>query len=671
MPNYLGESTSPYLIQHAANPVDWFPWGEEAFDEARSRDVPVMVSVGYSSCHWCHVMALESFSDPEVAEVVNANVVPVKVDREERPEVDAALMQVTLAMTGQGGWPNTVFLTPEGKPFFAGTYFPPVRRGRLPGFVELVEALGGAWRERRDEVVSSAEAIVEHLRPVEKDPEVARPIAGELIDAVGADYDIVHGGFGSPTKFPMPTLLDALLVKGDPASLDMAQNTCEHLVRGGIFDQVGGGFHRYSTDSQWVVPHFEKMLYDNALLLATMARCWRRTADHDSDRRDLYSHAARRTVAWLNREMRLPNGLYAAGLDADSDDAAGHTHEGIYYLWNQDLITDALGTDEAEWLRPLVHLEPCNDNGLGTLQLRGRVEWERINADMDTLLEARGRRSAPARDEKAITAWNAMLIDGLVEAGMILREWSWVEQARELADSLWTAHWDHGMALRTSFQDRPGVPAVCEDYAWVALSFAGLAGATGESVWLDHAVEVLGEAVARFSAVDGSFLDAEDSFLLTVTAHTLTDDACPSPTAAMVMALRRVGLMAERADFIERANKASVALLPVVSATPRFAGWAVADFLITDEARRGLKPAGVVIADTTDEPSDLAAAAWRMAPAGSAIMRRLNEDSGFGTWFNERVPRDGQPTCWVCRGAVCFEPVTDYLDLKEPLWRRA
>ena len=255
MPNHLGESTSPYLIQHAANPVDWFPWGEEAFDEARRRDVPVMVSVGYSSCHWCHVMALESFSDPEVAEVVNANVVRVKVDREERPEVDAALMQVTLAMTGQGGWPNTVFLTPEGKPFFAGTYFPPVRRGRLPGFVELVEALGGAWRERRDEVVSSAEVIVEHLRPVEKDPEVARPIAGELIDAVGADYDIVHGGFGGSTKFPNATLLDALLVKGDPTSLDMAQNTCEHLVRGGIFDQIGGGFHRYSTDPQLSLIH--------------------------------------------------------------------------------------------------------------------------------------------------------------------------------------------------------------------------------------------------------------------------------------------------------------------------------------------------------------------------------------------------------------------------------
>ena len=671
MPNHLGESTSPYLLQHAANPVDWFPWGEEAFAEARRRDVPVMVSVGYSSCHWCHVMAFESFSDPEVAEVVNANVVAVKVDREERPEVDTALMQVTLAMTGQGGWPNTVFLTPDGKPFFAGTYFPPVRRGGQPAFVELVEALGGAWRERRDEVVSSAEAIVEHLRPIEKTPDTPRPVAGELIDAVGADYDIVHGGFGGPTKFPNATLLDALLVKGDPTSLDMAQNTCEHLVRGGIFDQVGGGFHRYSTDSQWVVPHFEKMLYDNALLLGTMARCWRRTADHDPDRRDLYSHAARRTVSWLNREMQLPNGLYAAGLDADSDDAAGHTREGIYYLWNQDLITDALGSEETEWLRPLVHLEPFDENGLGTLQMGGRVEWERINVDMDTLLEARDRRSAPARDEKAITAWNAMLIDGLVEAGMILREWSWVRQARDLAEALWTAHWSDGDLLRTSFHDHPGAPAVCEDYAWVGLSFAGLAGATGEPVWCDRAVEVLDQAVTRFGAPDGSFLDAEGSDLLTVTAHTLTDDACPSATASMVMALRRVGLMAERDDFVRRADEASGALLPVVASTPRFAGWALADFLIADEDRRGLKPAAVVIADTQEEPTDLAAAAWRMAPAGSVIMRRVGEGSGFGTWFEDRAPRDGQPMCWVCRGTVCFEPVTEYLELKDPLWRRA
>ncbi|MGK2352088.1 thioredoxin domain-containing protein [Cutibacterium sp. V947] len=669
MPNHLGESTSPYLLQHAANPVDWFPWGEEAFAEARRRDVPVMVSVGYSSCHWCHVMAFESFSDPDAAEVVNANVVAIKVDREERPEVDAALMQVTLAMTGQGGWPNTVFLTPDGKPFFAGTYFPPVRRGGQPAFVELVEALGGAWRERRDEVVSSADAIVEHLRPIEKAPDTPRPIAGELIDAVGADYDIVHGGFGGPTKFPNATLLDALLVKGDPTSLDMAQNTCEHLVRGGIFDQVGGGFHRYSTDSQWVVPHFEKMLYDNALLLGTMARCWRRTADHDPDRRDLYSHAARRTVSWLNREMRLPNGLYAAGLDADSD-AAGHTREGIYYLWSQDLVTDVLGAEEAEWLRPLVHLEPFDENGLGTLQLRGRVEWERINADMDTLLEARDRRSAPARDEKAITAWNAMLVDGFVEAGMILREWSWVSQARDLAEALWTSHWHDGDLLRTSFHDRPGPSAVCEDYAWVGLSFASLAGATGKSVWLDRAVEALDQAVTRFGAPDGSFVDAEGLDLLTVTAHTLTDDASPSATAVMMMALRRVGLMAERDDFVSRAEEASAALLPVVASAPRFAGWALADFLIADEARRGLKPAGVVIADTQEEPTDLAVAAWRMAPAGSAIIRRVGEESGFGTWFEDRVPRDGQPTCWVCRGTVCLEPVTDYLELKEPLWRR-
>lgn len=675
MPNHLGESASPYLLQHAANPVDWYPWGAEAFEEARRRDVPIMVSVGYASCHWCHVMALESFSDPETATVVNDNVVAIKVDREERPDVDSSLMQATLALTGQGGWPNTVFLTPDGQPFFAGTYFPPVARGGQPGFSEVVSALGQAWRERRQEVLTSAGAIVEHLRSGGMQPQAAPgvsvPPVSDLIDMVGADYDIVHGGFGGPTKFPNATLLDALLVKGDPTSLDMAQNTCEHLVRGGIFDQVGGGFHRYSTDSQWIVPHFEKMLYDNALLLGTMARCWRRTADHDPDRRDLYSHAVRRTVDWLQREMRLPEGMYAAGLDADSDDAAGHTTEGIHYLWNQDLLTDALGAEEAEWLRPLVHLEPLDEvSGLGTLQLRGRVAWERINADMDTLLAVRNRRAAPARDEKAVTAWNAMLVDGLVEAGMILREWSWVSMARDLAEVLWNAHWREGNLLRTSFHGHDGAPGVCEDHAWLGLSLAGLAGATGESIWLDRAEQALDAAVGRFDAGDGSFLDAEPSELVVVPSRVLTDDACPSATAVMVMALRRVGTMTGRQDLLDRADAASQALEPVVARTPRFAGWALADLLIRDDARRGLAPAGVVVVDPGEEPSDLAVAAWRMAPAGSALMRGPEGTTGFGTWFAERGARDGGATAWVCRGTTCFEPVSDYLDLKEPLWRR-
>lgn len=677
MPNHLADATSPYLLSHAANPVDWFGWGSDAFDEARSRDLPLLISVGYSSCHWCHVMALESFSDPEVAEVVNEYFVPVKVDREENPEVDASLMQATLALTGSGGWPNTVFCTPDGRPFFAGTYFPPEPRDGQPAFVDVVRALGQAWQERRDEVVQQAGVITDQLRAMASAQEpddgaaTGMPTAQELLDAVSTDYDIVNGGFGGPTKFPTPTLIDALLVKGDPTSLDMAQNTCEHLVRGGIFDQVGGGFHRYSTDSQWTVPHFEKMLNDNGLLLGTMARCWRRTADHDPDRRALYDHAVRRTVDWLRREMTTEEGLLAASLDADSDDLAGHTHEGIFYLWNPQLLVDALGEEEAGWLRPLLHLgDQGNFEGdLSTLQMRGRLDWERINADLDRMLEYRALRSRPARDEKVVTAWNAMVIDSLVEAGMILREWSWVEWAGELADKLWRAHWQGGRLLRTSLHGRPGTGAVTEDHAHLGLALAGLAGATGRRVWLDRAVEVLDAAVDRFSEPDGGFADAAASDLVVAPARTLTDDANPSPTSAMVKALRRVGLMAGREDLVERADLASRRLARVIVGAPRYAGWALADHLISDDARRGLRPAAVVVVEEDAEPGELAAAAWRMAPSGSALMRGAAGTDGFAEWFDERGDEQG-PTAYVCRGTVCFEPVTDYLELKDPLWRR-
>lgn len=673
MPNHLADAASPYLLSHSENPVDWYPWGREAFDEAARRDLPLLVSVGYASCHWCHVMALESFSDPETAAVVNKYFVAVKVDREENPEVDASLMQATLALTGSGGWPNTVFCTPDGRPYFAGTYFPPVPRDGQPAFVDVVTALGRAWQERRDEVTRQAGVITDQLRQMAAPAQapVAPPPAQELLDAVGADYDIVNGGFGGPTKFPTPTLIDALLVKGDPTSLDMAQNTCEHLVRGGIFDQVGGGFHRYSTDSQWTVPHFEKMLNDNALLLGTMARCWRRTADHDADRRDLYSHGVRRTVDWLWREMRTDDGLLCASLDADSDDAAGHTHEGAFYLWSPELLVDALGDEEAAWLRPLLHL---GDDGnveadLSTLQMRGRLDWERINADLDLMLEVRDRRSRPARDDKIVTAWNAMAIDSLVEAGMILREWSWVQRAARLAENLWSAHWRDGELLRSSLHGRPGSLGVTEDYAHLGLALSGLAGATGDGRWLDRAVQVLDAALQQFTAPDGAFVDAPPSQLVAAPTRTLTDDANPSPTSAMVKALRRAGLMAERRDLVERADAASAVLEGVVAAAPRYCGWALADHLVGDEARRGLRPATVVVVEEDQTPGELAAAAWRMAPSGSAMIRGRAGTAGFGQWFTDRGEPSG-PAAYVCRGTVCFEPVTDYLDLKDPLWRR-
>lgn len=670
--NRLAETASDYLLQHAHQRVDWWPWSEAALAHAVEADRPVLLSVGYASCHWCHVMSHESFDDPAVAEFMNEHFVAIKVDRQQHPDVDAVYMTATQAMNrGSGGWPMTAFLTPEGKPFFTGTYFPPEPQPGMPSFMQVLEAMAAAWEQRREEILTSADAIVEQLTSQPGDVDIDRPDPAALLEAVEADFDLIHGGFGSAPKFPPATLIDALLVKGDPTSLDIAQNTCEHLVRGGIFDQVGGGFHRYSTDSQWIIPHFEKMLCDNALLLGTMARCWRRTADHDADRRELYSHAVRRTIGWLEREMTTDEGLFAASLDADSDDLAGHSSEGAYYLWSPDLLVDALGRQEADWLRPLLHIDVAGnfEEGLSTLQMRGRLHWERINEDLDRLLELRQVRPAPARDDKVITAWNAMAIDSLVEAGMILREWGWVERAASLAEALWAAHWRGGQLLRTSLHGIAGAPAVAEDHAHLGLALAGLAGATGQQIWLERAVRVLETAVERFSAADGSFLDAEPSELLPAPSHQLTDDACPSVTATMVKALRRVALMAERTDLMERADRASTALEPVVAAAPRYAGWALADHLVRDEARRGLKPATVVVVEENAAPGELAAAAWRMAPSGSALVRGRQGTEGFGGWFAERGDADG-PTAYVCRGTVCFEPVTDYLELKDPLWRR-
>ena len=333
MANSLVNSQSPYLQQHAHNPIDWWPWVPEAFDEARRRDVPVLLSVGYAACHWCHVMAHESFEDAAVAALVNEHFVAIKVDREERPDVDAVYMKATQALTGQGGWPMTVFLTPDGRPFFAGTYYPPQPAGGMPSFTQVVTTLADAWATRRDEVLTSADAIVGHVAQefgVLPDPEQLDITA--VLERTSSDFDPVHGGFGRAPKFPAPGLIDALLVTGEPASLDIAQRTLAAMVRGGIHDQVGGGFHRYSVDAGWVVPHFEKMLYDNALLLGAYARGWRRTPQHDAQLRALFERVVRGTVGWLAREMVTPGGAFAASLDADSSDIRGMAHEGIYYV---------------------------------------------------------------------------------------------------------------------------------------------------------------------------------------------------------------------------------------------------------------------------------------------------------------------------------------------------
>ncbi len=676
--NRLGAATSPYLLQHANNPIDWWSWTPEAFDEARRRDVPILLSVGYAACHWCHVMAHESFEDAEVAALVNANFVAIKVDREERPDVDAVFMKATQALTGQGGWPMTVFLTPQGRPFFAGTYYPPRPAGGMPSFTQVVTALADAWTSRRDEVLTSADAIVAHVADeFGALPAPERLDLTGLYEKVSADFDPVHGGFGRAPKFPAPGLIDALLVTGEPASVDLAQRSLEAMLRGGIHDQVGGGFHRYSVDAGWVVPHFEKMLYDNALLLGSYTRAWCRTADHDRGLRLLFDRAVRGIVRCLADDLQLDGGGFAASLDADSCDIRGMVHEGIYYVWSPELLTDALGQADADWACEVFHVTERGtfEHGLSTLQLRGTPDWKRLDAVLDRLREVRSGRFAPARDDKLVAAWNGFAIDSLVNAALVFGEPDWLRLAERAAQASWRQVID-GELRRTSLDGVAGDAAgMADDYGALALGYARLAGALGESVWLDRSVGLLESGLDRFGAEDGGFYDAPaggDGVHPFARARDTSDNPTPSGTACLVAALRLAGLLADRPDLAARADAAAATLHGVLEAAPRFAGWAFADVLIADQSDKRLTPAVAVLVTPEREGSDeLVRAAARMAPAGTALVAGVPGTPGFAHHFDDRDARGGETTGYVCRGAVCFAPATTVKELRAALWKRA
>lgn len=633
MPNRLTEATSPYLLQHAANPVDWWPWGPQALAEAQRRDVPLLISVGYSACHWCHVMAHESFEDAEVAALVNANFVAIKVDREEHPDVDAVYMRATQALTGQGGWPMTVFATPDGRPYFAGTYYPPEPSDAQPSFSQVVTALADAWRDRRDEVLESAAGICAQLDQINQLPSAGRPPeVWPLVDAVAADFDLLHGGFGGAPKFPAPLLIDALLVKGEAGTLDMAQRTLEAMARGGIHDQVGGGFHRYSTDAGWVVPHFEKMLDDNGLLLGSYARGWRRTPQHDVLLRGLFERVVRGIAGWLQREMLTPGGGFAASQDADSADIRGMAHEGIYYVWTPELLVDALGEGDAAWAGEVFHVTSVGtfEHGLSTLQLRGAPDADRLADVCERLLDVRQQRFAPPRDDKVLASWNGWAIDGLLSASLIFGERDWLDAARRAADYLWSVHWTADGLARTSLNGVVGdIPGSAADYGAVALAFGRLAGALGEEAWLERSVRLLEQALSRFDAGDG-FYDAAVSPLY-ARPRDVQDNPTPSGTMSLVAALRLVGALAGRDDFVARADAAAASTWGTIETDPRFAPAALTDLLIADEARQGMRPGVAVILDPEGDPlNDSARAVWRMAPAGTAVVNAVPGSGGFG-----------------------------------------
>ncbi|MFT4108544.1 thioredoxin domain-containing protein [Propionicimonas sp.] len=668
--NRLAEATSPYLRMHADNPIEWWEWGPEALAHAQASQRPILLSVGYAACHWCHVMAHESFSDAAVAAIVNPNFVAIKVDREERPDIDALYLKATQALTGSGGWPNTVFLTPDGRPFFAGTYYPPVPSGGMPSFTQVLEAIDAAWKERREEADASASAITEHLAGAFAPPvaQGGRLDVWAVLDEVSREFDPIHGGFGTAPKFPAPLLVDALLVKGEPGSLDVAQRTLDAMARGGIHDQVGGGFARYSVDAGWVVPHFEKMLYDNALLLGAYTRGWRRVPDHDPLLRAQFERAVRGIVGWLERELRLPSGGFSASLDADSLDAHGRQHEGIYYCWSPELLADALGEEDGAWAAEVFHVTTAGtfEHGLSTLQLRGNPDPERLASISGRLLAERRQRFAPARDDKVVAAWNGWAIDSLVWAAEVFGEPAWLELARDASECLWRDHWD-GRLHRSSLAGVASpVVGFAEDYGAVALGFARLAGALGDAEWLRRAEQLLDQARELFDADDGGFHDAAtDAEQLWARARDVSDNPTPSGTSALIAALRLVALLAERPELDARASAAAESLVGILEQAPRFAGSALVDALVSDEARTGLRPAVAVVVD--DDPiGERARATWRMAPIGTAILTGAAGTQGFAHHFDDRPG----PDVYVCRGTTCFAPTSDLAELRAALWSR-
>ncbi|SEQ95969.1 thioredoxin domain-containing protein [Microlunatus flavus] len=668
MPNRLARATSPYLLQHADNPVEWWEWGDDAFAEAERTGRPVLLSVGYAACHWCHVMAHESFEDEATAAQQNRDFVNVKVDREERPDVDTVYMAATQALTGQGGWPMTVFLTPDRRPFYAGTYFPPTPRQGMPAFTQVLDAVSSAWRDRRDEVAQSAGGIATQLAEQQL---VAAPgaVGGTELEAarstLARDFDATYGGFGRAPKFPPSMVLEALLRDGSEDALAMARTTCTAMARGGMYDQLGGGFARYSVDAQWVVPHFEKMLYDNALLLGVYTHLWRRAGD------PVAARVVEETVDWLLRELRTPEGAFAASLDADSLDGAGHLHEGAFYAWTPAQLAAVLGPEDGAWAAQVFAVTSAGtfEHGSSTLQRPGIGEDqpERLASVRSRLAQAREGRARPGRDDKVVAAWNGWLVDALAEAAVVFDQPAWLESARIAAEVLWDVHLVDGRLRRTSRDGRAGTAAgILEDHGALAAAFVRLAAATGDPVWVERSRALLALVEEQFGDAHGGFYDtAADAETLYTRPHEVTDNATPSGLSSTLRALRLMARLTGEDAYARRADEAAATVGALVAKAPRFAGWLWADAV--SEVLPAASPVEVAVVGPEGPDRDaMVRLAWREAPAGSVVVAAAEGQGGFAL-LEDRTARDGRPTAYVCRGFVCRLPVTGLDDLSAQL----
>jgi uncharacterized protein len=678
--NRLANALSPYLLQHAGNPVDWFEWGDEAFAEAKRRDIPVLISVGYSACHWCHVMAHESFEDEAVGAVLNEHFVAIKVDREERPDVDAVYMTATQAMTGHGGWPMTVFATPDGQPFYCGTYFPRSQ------FLGLLNAVATAWRDQRHDVERQGSAVVDALAKMSRPAGPGTPLDETVLDAAAAQlaagHDQVHGGFGGAPKFPPHMNLLFLLRHhqrtGDPRSLEVVRHTCEQMARGGIYDQLAGGFARYSVDATWTVPHFEKMLYDNALLLRVYTALWRLDSDQDPTG-GLAGRVARETAGFLLRDLSLPEGGFASALDADTDGVEGAT-----YVWTLAQLREVLGEEDGGWAADLLAVTGTGTFEHGTSVLRlardldeadpaVRARWEGVRRQ---LLAARAERPQPTRDDKVVAAWNGLAVTALCEHLHLARALAPASSDPDLplrldmlvaqvvrAAELLARHVVDGRLRRVSKDGVVGDPAgVLDDYGAVAEAACAVHQLTGEGRWLELAGQLLALARERFGDGSGGFFDvADDAEALVTRPADPTDNATPSGLSAVAAALTSYAALAGSTEHRQAAEAALATVAPIVARHARFTGYACA---VAEALVSGPYEVAVVTDDPAGDP--LVNAAHRLAPPGAVVVAGASDQPGVPL-LADRPRLDGAATAYVCRGFVCDRPVTDVAGLATQL----
>lgn len=692
MTNRLSGATSPYLLQHQHNPVDWWPWCDEAFDEARRRDVPIFLSIGYAACHWCHVMAHESFENESTAAMLNADFVNIKVDREERPDVDAVYMTAVQGLSGQGGWPMTVFLDHRRRPFHGGTYYPLQARMGMPSFGQLLAAIHDTWITRRLEVEDAAAKIVEALSTQARSQSGAgvaesldevelRRTCDEAVDRLARGYDHLGGGFGDAPKFPPTSVLEFLLRHHartqDPRALTMVEGTCQAMAGGGFYDQLAGGFSRYSVDANWVVPHFEKMLYDNALLLRVYTHLYRATGSQ------LAKRVVTETAEFLLGDLRTAQGGFAASLDADAADVAGgHPVEGASYAWTPQQLRTVLGELDGGLATQLlaVSLEGTFERGASVLQLRqepasadclvglanpGRW-WAQVRA---RLRAARDRRPQPARDDKVVAAWNGLTIAALAEAGSLLNEPDWTLAATGAAQLLVDVHLfknDNSWHLRRvskdgAVDDRAG--GVLEDYADVAEGFLTLAAVTGEQHWRELAGGLLESVLLRFGQPGGGFFDTPaDGEALIMRLAEATDMATPAPASVAIGALLSYGTLMASDSHLRSAQEA-LASARYTADSPRFAGWWLA---CAEAVIDGPREVVIVGSETDARRAELHRLALESSTPGLVIAVGKPADgrrpeSGP---FADRREVEGQATAYVCRGSVCSAPVGSAAQLR-------